>query len=105
MKPAIIAIGMVLLMSYVVPEARASDASAGKKIASTTCIACHGMGGIGITDQYPNLAGQKAPYLEAQLKAFRDGTRSNAIMGPMAKQLSDNDIANVAAYYSHLETR
>ena len=105
MKSAIIAIGIVLLAGYAAPEARAADPGAGKQVARTTCVACHGMGGIGITDQYPNLAGQKAPYLESQLKAFRDGTRNNPIMSPMAKQLSDNDIANLAAYYSQLEPK
>ena len=52
---------------------------------------------------YPNLAGQKAPYLEAQIKAFRDGTRKNATMNAMAKGLTDADAANIAAHYSGLK--
>ena len=87
------------------PVARAADAAAGEKIALGTCQACHGANGIGITDQYPNLAGQKAAYLEAQLKSFRDGDRTNPIMSPMAKPLSDTDIVNVSAYYATRDSR
>lgn len=53
-------------------------------------------------DMWPNLAGQKAGYLVAQMKAFRDGQRPNPMMAPMAAPLSDDDIANLAAYYSSL---
>lgn len=86
----------------VIQSAFAADPAEGKKLADKTCQACHGINGVGIADMYPNLAGQKAAYLEAQLKAFRDGTRQNPIMAPMAKQLTDTEIANVAAYYASL---
>ena len=67
------------------------------------CAACHGMQGISIAPIYPNLAGQKQEYLVAQLKAFRDGSRKNAIMQPMAKGLTDADIVNIAAYLATLK--
>lgn len=79
----------------------AGDAAAGK-IKSATCAACHGPNGISPNDMWPNLAGQKAGYLVAQMKAFRDGQRANPMMAPMAAPLSDDDIANLAAYYSSL---
>lgn len=79
----------------------AADIAAGKA-KSATCAACHGANGISILDMYPNLAGQKAQYTEIQLKAFRDGTRKNMMMAPMAAGLSDEDIANLAAYYASL---
>ncbi len=79
-----------------------ADVEAGKAVANTTCLACHGANGIGIIPLYPNLAGQKAEYLEAQLLAYRSGERKNAIMAPMATSLSDADIKAVAAYYSTL---
>ncbi|HKV96320.1 MAG TPA: cytochrome c [Gammaproteobacteria bacterium] len=63
----------------------------------------YGQNGISVAPIYPNLAGQKDEYLIAQLKAFRDGTRINPIMNPMAKGLSDIDIANLAAYLSALK--
>lgn len=80
---------------------QAADAAAGKA-KSTTCVACHGSNGISQIPMYPNLAGQKEQYLASQLKAFRDGTRKNMIMAPMAAGLSDDDIANLAAYYAGL---
>jgi cytochrome c553 len=82
-----------------------ADVDAGKALAQKTCAACHGTDGMGLIDQYPNLAGQKAAYLAAQMKAFRDGSRQNPIMSPMAKPLSDADIENLAAYFSHLTPR
>lgn len=87
---------------FAASAATAADVEAGRSLASNNCSACHGMDGIGITDQYPNLAGQKAAYLTAQLKAFRDGSRANPIMVPMAKPLTDKEITNVSAYYQSL---
>jgi cytochrome c553 len=51
----------------------------------------------------PNLAGQVEPYLVKALKEYRDGTRSNAIMNVVAKELGDADIDNLAAYYGGLQ--
>ena len=82
--------------------APAADVAAGKAKAETVCSACHGLNGISVTDVIPNLAGQKAAYLEAQLKALKDGSRKSQIMGPMAAQLSADDIGNVAAYFASL---
>ena len=79
----------------------AGDAAAGKS-KSATCAACHGANGISPNEMWPNLAGQKAGYLVAQMKAFRDGQRANPMMAPMAAPLSDDDIANLAAYYASL---
>lgn len=82
----------------------AGDAAAGKSKAAV-CTACHGADGIALVPVYPNLKGQNAPYLEAALKAYREGQRlggNAAVMTPMAKSLSDEDIADLAAYYSSL---
>lgn len=79
----------------------AADAAAGKA-KSAVCAACHGPNGISPNDMWPNLAGQKAGYLKAQMKAFRDGKRSDPMMAPMAAPLSDADIDNLAAFYSSL---
>lgn len=79
----------------------AGDAAAGKTKAAS-CAGCHGAAGISNNPMWPNLAGQKAGYLIKSLKAFRDGTRTDPMMGPMAKPLSDADIDNLAAYYSGL---
>lgn len=79
----------------------AGDAAAGKA-KSATCAGCHGAAGVSANPLWPNLAGQKDAYLAKQMKAFRDGTRTDPMMSPMAKPLSDDDIANLAAYYSSL---
>ena len=81
--------------------AQAADIEAGK-VKSATCAGCHGSDGISNNPMWPNLAGQQAGYLVKQLKAFRDGTRSDPMMTPMASPLSDGDIANLAAYYNSL---
>jgi cytochrome c553 len=79
----------------------AGDAAAGKS-KSAVCAACHGPAGISANDIWPNLAGQEAGYLVAQIKAFRDGKRKDPMMSPMAAPLSDTDIDNLAAYFSSL---
>jgi cytochrome c553 len=81
----------------------AADIEAGKAKVAMVCAACHGALGASVSDTIPNLAGQKGKYIEIQLKALRDGTRKNPIMGTIAMQLSDADIANVAAYFSSLQ--
>jgi cytochrome c553 len=70
--------------------------------ASTPCQACHGADGVGISDDVPNLAGQKVAYLHAQLRAFKAGERKHDVMGPIAKQLSDTDVENLAAFWNSL---
>ncbi|WP_461482417.1 c-type cytochrome [Porticoccus sp.] len=79
----------------------AGDVAAGQTKAMA-CAACHGASGISASDMWPNLAGQKAGYLAKQLKAFRDGTRTDPVMSSMAKTLSDQDIDDLAAYYASL---
>lgn len=78
-----------------------ADIVAGQQ-AAAPCQACHGKDGISPTPHTPNLAGQKELYLSNQLLAYRSGTRKNNIMTPLAKPLSDEDIANIAAYYASL---
>lgn len=88
-------------------SAHAADIEAGKQLATTVCAACHGASGISVSDTVPNLAGQRARYIEAQLNFFKDGTRKEpgtvsraAIMNAIAAQLSTEQIANVAAYFA-----
>lgn len=83
------------------PIALAGDEEAAVTLVGT-CVACHGADGIGKAPQYPNLQGQKAPYLEKQLKAFRSGERKDSNMNPLAAPLSDEDIARLAAYFEHV---
>ena len=80
----------------------AGDPTVGKKI-SATCVACHGPSGISTNPLWPNLAGQKAQYIIKQLKAFKSGERKDPTMLPMAASLSEEDMKNLAAYYSGLK--
>ena len=82
--------------------ASAADLEAGKTKVQAVCAACHGSNGVSVSDSIPNLAGQKAAYLEAQLKALKDGSRKNPLMNAMAAQLGTDDMANVAAYFASL---
>ena len=72
------------------------------KAKSITCSACHGQEGNSVNPLWPNLAGQSAPYLVAQLKAFKEGTRVNPLMSSQAMLLSDEDMRNLAVYYESL---
>lgn len=77
----------------------AADAAAGKTKAAV-CAACHGPDGNSPNPLWPNLAGQQDQYLVKQMKAFRDGDRKDPLMSPMAAALSDEDIDNLAAFFS-----
>ena len=83
-------------------NAIAGDAAAGKA-ASVTCAACHGADGVSISDQFPNLAGQVPGYIAAQLAKYKSGARVDAVMAGMVAALSDDDMANLDAYYAGLE--
>jgi cytochrome c553 len=69
-----------------------------------TCGTCHGVNGRSVSPTFPNLAAQTAPYLELQLKAFKEQTRGDpdaqAYMWGMASQLSDSLIGELAAYFA-----
>lgn len=80
-----------------------ADAEAGKAQASGVCAGCHGANGISAADMFPNLAGQKKGYLVGALKAYREKTRNNPMMNGMAASLSDQQIDDLAAYFSSLK--
>jgi len=77
------------------------DAAAGKDKAQT-CAACHGVNGISTSDQFPILAGQYKDYIIQALHEYKDGGRNNPIMKGMAAGLTDDDIRNLAEYFSSL---
>jgi cytochrome c553 len=92
------------LVCFSLQVAQAADLDAGRK-KSATCAACHGAVGISTNTDWPNLANQQVAYLVKQMKAFRGGERSDPWMSPMAKSLSDEDIADLAAFYNSLPVR
>lgn len=92
-------LGFILVL-LVAPVSHAADIEAGKAKAATVCAACHGANGISVADNIPNLAGQQAGYIAAQLQALKDGKRKNPVMNALAAQLSSEDMTNVAAYFA-----
>jgi cytochrome c553 len=103
----IVRISAALLLTA--PFVNAADIEAGKARVATLCGACHGANGVSVSETIPNLAAQRAGYIENQLKAFKDGSRRAgnptspaATMAAIAAQLGNDDIANVAAYFASL---
>jgi len=81
------------------------DSAAGGKKAAEVCAACHGPDGNSSQGIYPSLAGQTARYIYLQLKDFKEGRRSDALMTPVAKTLTRDDMLNVAAYFAAHQLR
>lgn len=77
----------------------AGDAEAGKA-KSAPCVACHGTDGNSAAPIYPKIAGQNAAYLLHQLSAFKGGARNNPVMLPFVQNLSEQDMADLSAYYA-----
>ena len=92
--------GFVLAASASV--AAAGDVKAGRAKAMM-CQACHGLDGLSKTPDAPNIAGQTEPYLVTQLQAFKSGARKNDAMSVVVPSLSDQDIGDLAAYFSAIE--
>ncbi len=92
---AIVAAGLVLGCA----AARADDIDAGRAKAQA-CAVCHGPLGVSVTPDAPNLAGQPALYLSAQLRAYRSGARKHEVMAVLAKPLSDEEITQLAAWFA-----
>lgn len=80
----------------------AQDISAGRQKARR-CAGCHGQLGIAVLPNAPNLAGENSIYVELQLKAFRNGDRQHEQMTIVAKRLTDEDIADLAAWFEAIE--
>ncbi len=80
------------------------DAAAGAEKAAV-CAGCHGPDGNAIAPIFPTLAGQSATYLYVQLRTFKDGSRTDPMMGPLSAQLSDQDMRDLAAHYAAVDRK
>ena len=85
-------------------DAFAADPAQGRKLAGQ-CKTCHGLDGIAKIPIAPNLAGESQIYIENQLKAFRSGKREHEMMSVVAKNLTDQEIADLAAWYESIEVQ
>jgi cytochrome c553 len=96
-------LAMTATVNVVASPALAADAAAGKQKALATCTVCHGIDGIAKVPDAPNLAGESAIYTTRQLNAFKNGERQHEQMSIIAQGLSDEDIADLAAWYASVK--
>lgn len=75
----------------------------GRRQVVTVCSACHGMDGMSLNSLYPNLKGQKRDYLMKQLRDFKAGVRPHRLMSGFARPLNEEQIHNLALYYSSFQ--
>ena len=103
MRWAIVAAGALLAATPPSAPASAQVVGAGRTMAARSCQACHGLDGIAKMPDAAKLAAQDATYLARQLTAFRSGERVNEQMSLIAQPLTDEQIADVAAYYNAIK--
>jgi len=96
-----ILIGLVAAVLASPPVLLAANAEAGKA-QSSNCAACHGPDGKGV-ESNPRIAGMSEQSFVEALQAYKKRTRTNAAMRAIARGLSDEDIANLAAYFATLK--
>ena len=94
---------LLLPTGLVAGAAQAAGDPAKGEDKSAACAACHGQDGNSSSAQYPKLAGQGERYLVKQLKDYKSGARENAIMAGQVANLSEQDMADIAAYYAEQE--
>lgn len=93
-------LGMMALPVIAAEDKAPPVVSATENTAQTVCAACHGADGNSSITLNPKLAGQHPEYLLKQLKNFKEGKRANAVMAPIAANLSADEMKNLAAYYA-----
>ncbi len=97
---------VLLVLAMFASQIMAQDGDAEKgKALSATCVACHGTDGNSVNPIWPTIAGQHPQYIERQLKLFKSGDRPSATMLPMTMGLSEQDMADLAAYFGEQEAK
>jgi cytochrome c553 len=94
--------GLALFATQVQANSLVEGSPDAGKAKALTCTACHGAEGNSISALWPNIAGQNASYLQAQLMSFKDGSRMDPLMSSQAMMLSEEDIADLAVYFESL---
>jgi cytochrome c553 len=90
---------------FVAAAAPAPQSGTGPAAKAAICAGCHGGNGVSANPAWPNLAGQQSAYLVEALKAYKTGTRQNAMMSATAKGLSDADMQDLAGHYASLKIK
>lgn len=91
--------GLQAGVSFAAEQPVAGSAEKGQAKAAP-CVACHGVNGNSVNPEWPNLAGQHESYIKRQLAAFKSDQRQDPLMTPMAKPLSEEDMADLGAYFA-----
>jgi len=97
------ALTAAILMLTCSEHTHAADVRAGRAKVAGVCQACHGMDGLSKNPEAPNLAGQIENYLVKALTEYRSEVRKNEAMNIVSKELSDEDITNISAYYASIQ--
>lgn len=98
-RPVSATLALTLLLGSSLPQASAADAEAGRKKAQV-CVACHGGNGNSTNPVVPSLAGQPQQFIVTQLFMFREGNRKDPQMSPVAANLTNTDLNDLAAFFS-----
>jgi cytochrome c553 len=93
--------GLAMLLAFAIP-AEAGDAAAGRK-KMVKCQVCHGADGQSKNPEAPHITGQVERYIVKALKRYKSGERQDPMMSVVVQTLSDEDIADLAAYYSSIK--
>ncbi len=101
MRAGTLAFGLAAAVALA-DTAAAADPVAGRALAKR-CAPCHGIDGIAKQPHVPHIAGESVIYLTKQLKGFRSGERRNEQMSLMAQPLTDQEIADLVAWYASIE--
>ncbi len=99
MKKMLVTAAAMVALTAIGSAYAAGNPVAGEK-KSSTCAACHGPDGNSATGNFPKLAGQHESYIIKQLQDFKSGARKDPVMSPQAANLSEEDMADLAAYFS-----
>ena len=102
-KSALVAFTVALLLVANIPSVFAAGNVTTGRHKALQCQTCHGLDGLSKLPEAPNLGGQPEPYLVKSLNDFRQGVRKNDMMSLVVQQLSDQDVADLAAFYAAIE--
>ena len=105
MKRALTLLSFGAVLAFASTQIFAAGSIENGKQKAATCFACHGADGNAVDPQYPRLAGQYNMYIQRALHEYKSGARDNAIMKGFVATLSEQDIEDVAAYFSSLPTK
>lgn len=101
MRHATLLAAAVVLGFNALPVDASGNPGRGQELSSQVCASCHGVdGNMALADDYPILAGQHRDYLVVALRAYRSGDRDHAVMSSFAQNLSDQDIDDLAVWFS-----